>query len=64
MSEATKEPSRFGGECYEISCPFHTIHFTVYEPNFKGEEPLCNAESIKLTEEEFQTKAVCRQGRG
>lgn len=60
MNETTKEPSRFGGECYIIGCPFHYCHL-------KGDEPLCNAESIELTENEFQTKAVCKQeksGRG
>ena len=54
MSEIVKKSSRFGGECYIISCPFHYSHV-------KGEEPLCNAESIELTEAEFQSKAVCKQ---
>ena len=54
MSTATREVSRWGGECYKDTCPFHYKHF-------KGEEPLCNAETIELTEEAFQTKAVCKQ---
>lgn len=54
MNIATKEPSRWGGECYKSTCPFHYKHF-------KGEEPLCNAESVEITEEEYQTKAVCPQ---
>ena len=56
MCEATKEVSRFGGECYERTCPFHYVHV-------KGEEPLCHADSLELTEEEYEAKAVCKQER-
>jgi hypothetical protein len=52
-SIATKEPSRFGGECYTIACPYHYRHS-------KGEEPLCNAENAVITDEEFKDKAPCQ----
>lgn len=56
MCEATKKPSRWGGECYDSTCPFHEVHFG-------GEEPHCHAQGIELTEEEYQSKAVCLQER-
>lgn len=56
MCEATKEPSRWGGECYDSSCPFHEVHFG-------GEEPHCHAQGLALTEEEYQSKAKCLQER-
>jgi len=54
MSEATKNMTRWGGECYTTSCPFHYYHA-------KGDEPLCNAENAVVTDEEFAEKAICKQ---
>lgn len=47
---ASKQPTRWGGECYASHCPFHWKH-----------EPLCDAESFVITEEDFQKRALCKQ---